>query len=114
MSGDQQDPRPADDRADEEQQALSVLRGIWSAQGQTSTELEERLGAGHTKVCKNMKDIGFGGMAPDAVPAGPDGTNTPVDSDLRSAWRSRLEREGKLHPQGVSVGDMIRRSDSTR
>ncbi|NMH96358.1 hypothetical protein [Pseudonocardia acidicola] len=109
MTGEPQNRRPAEDRADDGEQALSVLRGIWSAQGQTSAELEERFGTGHTKVCKNMKDIGFGGMAPDAVAEGPDGTNTPVGSDLRSAWRNRLEREGKLHPHAVSIGETIRR-----
>ncbi|MHA6795150.1 hypothetical protein ACVGVM_16785 [Pseudonocardia bannensis] len=112
MSGDHQDPRPAHDHGDEQRQAMSVLRGIWSARGQTSAELEERFGTGHTKVCRNMKDIGFGGMAPDAVPSGPEGTNTPVDPDLRSAWRARLEREGKLRPGGVSIGEMIRHPDS--
>jgi hypothetical protein len=103
---------PAGDRAGAE--ALSVLRGIWSAQGQTSAELAERLGVGpggtgQGKVCKNMKDIGFGGMAPGAAGTGPEGTNTPVDSELRSAWRNRLEREGKLHPHGLSVGEIARR-----
>ena len=47
--------------------ALTVLRGIWSATGQTSAELEERFGRHPGKVCKNMKNIGFGGMPGDPV-----------------------------------------------
>ncbi|ODU01807.1 MAG: hypothetical protein ABS81_19700 [Pseudonocardia sp. SCN 72-86] len=75
--------------------ALTVLRGIWSATGQTSAELEERFGRRPGKVCKNMKNIGFGGMPGDPI----DGdTNTPVD---------RLERDGKLHPRGRSVGESL-------
>ena len=62
-------------------EALEVLRGIWSAQGQTSADLDEACG---TKSCKRMTDVGFDGMAD--------------DGDLRTAWRDRLEREGKLDP----------------
>ena len=84
--------------------ALTVLRGIWSATGQTSAELEERFGRRPGKVCKNMKNIGFGGMPGDPI----DGdTNTPVDEDVRAAWRRRLECDGKLHPRGRSVGETL-------
>ncbi len=97
----------------EEQQPLGVLREIWAATGQTSATLEETFGTEEPKVCRNMKDIGFGGLVPDSVPEGPAGTNTPVDSDLRAAWRSRLEREGKLHPNGVSVRELVLGPDPT-
>ena len=73
--------------------ALDVLRGIWSAQGQTSANLDE-MGTG--KSCKRMADVGFGEM---------DG----ADGDLRAAWRDRLEREGKLSQDGGSVADLILR-----
>jgi len=72
-------------------EALEVLRGIWSAQGQTSADLDET-GAG--KSCKRMADVGFGDL---------DG----ADGDLRAAWRDRLEREGKLSKDGGSVADLI-------
>ena len=78
--------------ADQPDEALEVLRGVWSAQGQTSADLDEACGT--TKSCKRMTDVGFDGMA------GPDG-------DLRTAWRSTLEREGKLNPAGGSVRDLI-------
>jgi hypothetical protein len=74
----------------EPDETLEVLRGIWSAQGQTSADLED---AGTTKSCKRMADVGFGEL---------DG-----DDDLRAAWRARLEREGKLNPT-ASLADLVR------
>jgi hypothetical protein len=78
--------------SDETGQALSVLRDIWQAREQT--DLEGLFG--HTKSCKAMANIGFHG-----------GTNAPVDDDLRTAWRDKLAREGKLHPDGESLRDML-------
>jgi hypothetical protein len=73
-----------------EEQALAVLRGIWDAQRRSGADV----GPSTTKVCKNMKDIGFGNMAGET----PVGVSTagPVDDDQRAAWRARLEREGKI------------------
>jgi hypothetical protein len=72
--------------------ALEVLRGVWSAQGQTSADLDEACGT--TKSCKKMADVGFDGMA-------------GADGDLRAAWRERLRREGKLDPQADSIRDLV-------
>ena len=73
--------------------ALEVLREVWSARGQTSTDLADALGT--KKSCKNMVNVGFDGLA-------------DTDGDLRSAWRARLQREGKLNPEaGSSIGDML-------
>jgi hypothetical protein len=80
--------------SDETGQALSVLSDIWHAREQTSEDLEGLFG--HTKSCKAMANIGFHG-----------GTNAPVDEDLRTAWRDKLAREGKLHPDGESLRDML-------
>jgi alpha-D-ribose 1-methylphosphonate 5-triphosphate synthase subunit PhnG len=77
----------------EPDEALEVLRGIWSAQGQTSADLGE-MGTG--KSCQRMVDVGFGEL---------DG-----DDDLRAAWRDRLEREGKLSPDGGTVADLVLRA----
>jgi hypothetical protein len=74
----------------EPDETLEVLRGIWSAQGQTSADLDD---AGSTKSCKRMADVGFGEV---------DGG----DGDVRAAWRDRLEREGKLNP-GSSIADLV-------
>jgi hypothetical protein len=76
--------------SDEPDEALEVLRGIWSARGQTSADLDE-MGTG--KSCKRMADVGFGDV---------DG----AENDLRAAWRDRLEREGKLS-KGGSVADLV-------
>lgn len=84
----------------------TVLRDIWSATGQTTDQLEETLGRGGSgKVCKNMARIGFGGMAQ----RGDGDTNTPVDEDVRAAWRARLARDGKLDPAAESIGATLRR-----
>ncbi len=72
-------------------ETLDVLRGIWSARGQTGADLDDPSGA--QKSCKRMADVGFGEL---------DGG----DGDVRAAWRARLEREGKLNP-GASVADLV-------
>jgi hypothetical protein len=74
---------------------LSVLRDIWHAREQSAADLDAALGHGGGKACKAMKHVGFGGEA------------EPVDEDLRAAWRSRLEREGKLRSDGQSVRDLL-------
>jgi hypothetical protein len=74
----------------EPDETLEVLRGVWSAQGQTSADLDDGSGG---KSCKRMADVGFGEL---------DGS----DGDLRGAWRARLEREGKLNP-GTSLADLV-------
>jgi hypothetical protein len=78
--------------------ALEVLRGVWSAQGQDSASIDEDCGpalpGGTAKSCKKMSDVGFDGLA------GPDG-------DLREAWKAQLRREGKLSDQAGSVRDLV-------
>ena len=76
-------------------EALAVLRDIWGAREQSAADLDALLGHGRGKACKAMKHVGFGGDA------------EPVDEDLRTAWRSKLEREGKLLPDGQSVADLL-------
>jgi hypothetical protein len=74
----------------EPNETLEVLRGIWSAQGQTSADLDDANGG---KSCKRMADVGFGELA-------------GGDGDVRTAWRDRLAREGKLK-HGASVADLV-------
>ena len=74
-------------------EALEVLREVWSAQGQTSAELDEACGT--TKSCQRMADVGFDGLAEE------------TDGDLRAAWRAQLAREGKLNPGAGSVRDLV-------
>jgi hypothetical protein len=74
-------------------EALDVLRGVWSAQGQTAEDIEEA--CGNTKSCKRMADVGFDGLAEE------------TDGDLRLAWRTQLAREGKLNLGAGSVRDLV-------
>jgi hypothetical protein len=71
---------------------VEVLREVWSAQGQTETDLDDVFGA--QKSCKRMADVGFDDMVSDG-------------QDLRSAWRTTLERDGKLKPGTGSVADLV-------
>jgi hypothetical protein len=80
--------------------ALEVLREVWSAQGQTSADLDAA--CGETKSCKKMADVGFDGLAEAASGAG-----TGTGTDLRAAWRDQLRREGKLNPDAGSVRDLV-------
>ncbi|MGH8906345.1 MAG: hypothetical protein ACRD0K_07490 [Egibacteraceae bacterium] len=83
-------------------EALAVLRGVWHARGQTSVDIDEACGT--TKACKNAASLGFQGMGDAEAPA--EGSSV-VSSDLRAAWRAKLEREGKLHPEAKSVRDLV-------
>src|ERR1700749_1065058 len=72
--------------------ALEVLRDVWRGQAQTIADLDES-GESH---CKKMTDAGVGF---DDYAAG-DAT------DRITAWRARLEGEGKLSPAG-SLRDLV-------
>lgn len=92
------------DRDPADPEALSVLRSIWTATRQSGVDLEHARPKG--KVCRNMKNIGFGGLA---TPDPEDGsTAVPVDEDMRSAWREQLASEGKLRPGATSVFDLVK------
>jgi hypothetical protein len=78
-------------------EAVDVLRAVWAADGQSEADLDDDCGP--TKSCKNMKDITFDGMA-------------EPGSDLGSAWRDRLKREGKLSTSGGSVRELVLGSDA--
>ncbi len=103
MSREHEKAKPADSLADEGTQALSALRGIWKAQGQTSADLDEA--CGNTKSCRSMDAVGFHGLD--------DGTELPnkegpsVGNNLRAAWKTKLEREGKLSSEAGSVRDLV-------
>jgi hypothetical protein len=77
--------------SDQQDDAVEVLRAVWAADGTTGTDLDEIHPA---KACKNMKHVSFDGMA-------------DPGSDLRDAWRDRLEREGKLNKSGGSIRDLV-------
>jgi hypothetical protein len=74
-------------------EALDVLRAIWRGHGQTASDLDADCGQ---KSCKRMDDAGVGY---DDFAAG--------DGDLQTAWRARLEREGKLNPSAGTIRDLV-------
>ena len=80
------------------EEALEVLREMWSARGQSAEDVEEACGT--TKSCKRMADVGFDGLAEE------------TDGDLQLAWRTQLARAGKLDPAAGSVRDLILGSES--
>jgi hypothetical protein len=80
-------------------EAVEVLQAVWAADGQSAADLDDDCGP--TKNCKNMKEITFDGMA-------------EPGSDLGSAWRERLRREGKLSTAGGSVRDLVLGSSESR
>ena len=82
----------------EPEETVEVLRGVWAARGQTAADLDEALNTG--KSCKRMADVGFGDAGGD-------------DADVRAAWRSRLQREGKLNPEG-GIADLVLGPAETR
>lgn len=85
--------------------ALTALQSIWSAGRQSGTDLDEA--RPKAKVCRNMKNIGFGGIAGEDDNGS---TAVPVGEDMRSAWRDLLQREGKFHPGGTATMDAAERN----
>jgi hypothetical protein len=86
-------------QSNESNDAVEVLRTVWSADGATSDDLGEAFPT--KKSCKNMNDVSFDGMA-------------EPGSDLRQAWRDRLAREGKLSTTGDSIRDLVLGHDAPR
>jgi hypothetical protein len=75
-------------------EALDVLRNVWRSKGQSTADLVDPNGA--EKSCKRMADAGVGY---EDFAAG--------EQDLNAAWRSRLEREGKLNRSGGTIRDLV-------
>lgn len=101
MNQEHENAKSTDNLTGEGQEALSALRDVWKAQGQTTADLDEA--CGNTKSCKNMESVGFQGLAEDV---GMTASPHSVGSNLRAAWKMKLEREGKLS-QGSSVRDLV-------
>ncbi|HEU0041294.1 MAG TPA: hypothetical protein VFQ15_02975 [Jiangellaceae bacterium] len=78
--------------------AVDVLRALWAADGQSGDDLDDECGP--QKTCKNMRGVTFDGFA-------------EPGSDLSSAWRERLAREGKLSTSGKSIRDLVLGSSGT-
>jgi hypothetical protein len=81
-------------------EAVDVLRSIWTA-GLAEGGEDAAEAFGEAKVCRNMKDVSFDGMA-------------EPGTDLRAAWRERLRREGKLSSAEGSIRDLVLGPDQPR
>lgn len=77
--------------------AVDVLRAVWD--GQDSTGMDE--GCHKQKSCRNMKHVSFDGFA-------------EPGSDIGSAWREKLRREGKLNTSGGTIRDLVLGADAPR
>lgn len=91
MSREHETALPADASPDAGDQALSVLRDIWTARQQTSLDIDES----SAKVCKATAKLGFH--------VGDDEEGQAI----RAAWKAQLEREGKLSPEGASIRELV-------
>ena len=69
-----------------------VLRSIWQVDESDVGDVGEL--CGNTAVCRNMKDVSFEDMV---------GQGT----DLRTAWREQLARDGKLDTSAGTIGDLV-------
>jgi hypothetical protein len=83
----------------ERAEALEVLRDVWHAQAQSVADLDDSC----ESHCKKMTDAGVGF---DDYAAGD-------AADRITAWRARLEREGKLGTAG-SVADLVLRPEKAQ
>lgn len=78
--------------ADEAGQAgVEVLRTIWAADERSVAAFDDECAP--AKTCRNMRDFTFEAMA-------------EPGTDLSTAWRERLRREGKLGGSG-SLRDLV-------
>ena len=74
------------------EESTEVLRNLWAADASSRDEVDAICGP--QKHSKNMKDVTFDGLA-------------EPGSDLGSAWRALLAREGKLSTTGGSIRDLV-------
>jgi hypothetical protein len=77
-------------------EARGVLRTIWASEGDPAVALDEECSP--TKVCRNMRGVTFDGYGDD-------------DTDLVTAWRQRLQHEGKYDASAGTVRDLVLGSD---
>lgn len=111
------DAQTAESLPEDGQEALSALRSLWSAQGQGRHDVDESScesssggsSGGGGSQCKATQSMGFEGII-DEVQATSD-ADEAVDN-VQSAWRKKLQREGKLSDEGQSIRELVLGSDS--
>lgn len=97
----EEQPHVTDGLPDDGQQALSALRDIWQAKNQSSADIDAS--CGNNDICPSMAGVGFDGLADELERS----SGTSVGGDVRSAWKAKLEREGKRTAETGSVRDLI-------
>lgn len=105
MSEEHENAQPADSPSDEHQQALQAKRGGWTGWIPWTAEDQERIDLNECTDarCMNVEvNIGYQGLAGDSYLSQPAG----VGDDLRAAWKSKLEDEGK-RSSGKSLRDTV-------
>ncbi len=75
----------------QDKSTTDVLKSVWT-NSHDHAEMDEDCSP--TKSCRNMQDVTFDGYA-------------EPGSDLRSAWRAKLAREGKLNTSGATIRDLV-------
>jgi hypothetical protein len=80
------------------QPALDVLRTTWSADGESSVNIDE---LADPKICKRAEGLDFGGFG--------EPSEVGAEGDLRTSWRAKLAREGKLASgsAAISMRDLV-------
>ena len=68
----------------------AVLSDVWDTSGDTALDAD----CSPTKTCRNMVGISFEGLADSGT-------------DLATAWRTTLEREGKVADDATSLRDLV-------
>lgn len=114
MTENHEQAQSADRLPEDGQQALSVLQGLWSAQGQTGEDLGDAASCGTedapqttegapqtegSQACKATQHMGFDGLIDEADPNEAD--------DVQQAWRKKLEQEGKRDHEGTTLRDLV-------
>ncbi|MEQ6901935.1 hypothetical protein [Nocardioides sp. YIM 152588] len=70
----------------------AVLRAIWSIDESAASDVDEL--CGDAGVCRNMRGVSFEAMVEQGT-------------DLRTAWREQLARDGKLDTSAGTIGDLV-------
>lgn len=73
-----------------------LLRSIWAEHADGEFEIDADCSP--TKQCRNMRDITFEGFAEGGT-------------DISTAWKAVLAREGKLTPGAETIRDLVLGND---
>ncbi|HSH11311.1 MAG TPA: hypothetical protein VLA10_05955 [Ilumatobacter sp.] len=82
---------------DNELTPKQLLTSIWADNADGEIEIDEDCSP--TKQCRNMRDITFEGFA-------------EAGTDIATAWKTVLAREGKLAPGAETIRDLVLGRDS--